>query len=401
MNTIIMSFKMAFSAVWASKVRSFLTMLGIIIGVGAVIILVSLVSSTTKQMKTELESMGTNLISVSITRIWGSTRSVSVEDIEEMVEENSEYISSFTPLVTSSVTMKYGDEDVTSTAYGVSPEYPEIKNRSVEEGRFITEADIENRNKVCLVGQYQVNELFNGQSPVGQEVRLGTATSTDVYTVIGVLDQKSSNVSEGGDDDIIILPYTTAQRFFRNAMITSFAVSATSSDYTSQATAAIESFLYKIFQDDDLYNVQDQAEMVSSIDDALGSMTYLAAGIAGISLVVAGIGIMNIMLVTVTERTKEIGIRKSIGAREGTILTQFLIESAVISGLGGIIGIVLGVGGAAGVCTMMDMPVLTITEQLGTILGSFLFSVAMGIGFGMYPARRAAQMNPVDALRYE
>ncbi len=398
---IVQSFKMAFSAVWASKVRSFLTMLGIIIGVAAVILLVSLVSSTTKQMKTELESMGTNLISVTINRSWGSTRSVSVSEIEELVEENSEYIASFTPLVTSNATIKYGDENVTSSVYGVSPDYPTIRNRSVVEGRFLTDADVENRSKVCVIGQYQVDELFNGQSPIGQEVKLGTYSATGVFTVIGVLDQKSSNVSEGGDDDIVIIPYSTAQRFFRNALVTSFAVSATSSDYTAEATAAIESFLYKKFQNDDFYNVQDQAEMVSSIDDALGSMAYLAAGIAGISLVVAGIGIMNIMLVTVTERTKEIGIRKSIGAREGTILTQFLIESAVISGIGGILGIVVGVGGAAAVCTAMGMPTLTLAEQFGTIMGSFLFSVAMGIGFGMYPAQRAAKMNPVDALRYE
>ncbi len=398
--SIVMSFKMAFSSVLASKVRSFLTMLGIIIGVAAVIVLVSLVSSTTKNMKTQLESMGTNLINVTITR-WGGTRSVSLKELEELCEENSEYISCFTPLVQSVATVKYGGDNVTSSVVGVSPEYTEIKNRSAEEGRFITETDVENRASVCVVGQYQVEELFNGQSPIGQEIKLGTRDASEVFTVVGVLDKKSSNVSAGGEDDMVIIPYSKAQRFFRNAGLTSFAASAASSDCTAEATEAIENFLYKKFKNDDFYNVMDQAEMVSNIDDALSSMTTLAAGIAGISLIVAGIGIMNIMLVTVTERTREIGIRKSIGARKGTILTQFLIESAVISCIGGIFGIVLGVGGSAAICTAMGMPVLSPLEQVGTMVGSFLFSAAMGIGFGLYPARRAANMNPVDALRFE
>jgi putative ABC transport system permease protein len=398
---LIMSFKMAFSSIVSSKVRSFLTMLGIIIGVAAVIVLVSLVSATTKEMKTQLESMGTNLVSVTITRGWGGTRNVTVDEIEELCEENSEYISCFTPIVTSNVTVKYGSDNLTTTLYGVSPDYETIRNRSIASGRFISETDVQNRSSVCVIGQYLVNELFGGQDAVGQEIKIGMANSVAVFTVIGVLDQKSSNASEGGDDDLLIIPYSKAQRFTRNAGLTSFAVSASSSDYTAEATSVIEDFLYKKFKNSDYYNVMDQAEMVESIDTALSSMTTLAAGIAGISLIVAGIGIMNIMLVTVTERTKEIGIRKSIGARTGVILTQFLVESAVISCIGGIFGIVLGIVGAAAICTAMSMPILSPLEQMGTILGSFAFSAAMGIGFGFYPARRAAKLNPVDALRHE
>lgn len=398
---LIMSFKMAFSSIWSSKVRSLLTMLGIIIGVAAVIVLVSLVSATTKEMKTQLESMGTNLISVTINRGWGGTRSVTVEEIDELCEENSEYIACYSPIVQSNVTVKYGSDNLSTTLYGVSADYTTIRNREITEGRFISDTDVQNRSTVCVIGQYLVNELFNGQDAVGQQIKIGTRDAIDVFTVIGVLDQKSSNASQGGEDDLIIIPYSKAQRFTRNASLTSFAVSASSSDYTAQATEAIENFLYKKFRNTDFYNVMDQAEMVESIDTALSSMTTLAAGIAGISLIVAGIGIMNIMLVTVTERTKEIGIRKSIGARTGVILTQFLVESAVISCIGGVFGIVLGIVGAAAICTAMGMPVLSPLEQMGTILGSFAFSAAMGIGFGFYPARRAAKLNPVDALRHE
>lgn len=396
--TVWMNFKMAISSVWSSKVRSFLTMLGIIIGVAAVIVLVSMVSASTKSMKEELESMGTNLVSVQIlNRGWGSGRSVSVEEIETVCEQNKDYIAACSPLVSSMAVVKYGGENMTSSLMGVNSNYTEIRNREAVEGRFLTEADIASRNNVCVIGQYVVNEVFGGREAVGQEVKI----NGEMFTVVGVLDQKSSNATAGGDDDVVMMPYTKAQRLIRNSGITSFVVSATSSDYTSVVTAVLENFLYKKFKNDDFYNVTDNASTIESIDEALAPMAALAAGIAGISLIVAGIGIMNIMLVTVTERTREIGIRKSIGARTGTILMQFLIESAVISGIGGIFGIVLGVGGSAGLCTALSLPILTIGEQLGTILGSFLFSVAMGIGFGLYPARRAAKLNPVDALRYE
>lgn len=393
----IMSVKMAISSVWSSKIRSFLTMLGIIIGVAAVIALVSMVSASTKQMKTQLESMGTNLISVSINRGWGSGRSVSNDELQTFCDENSDIIAYCSPAITSRGTIKYGGDNLTSTLYGVSGEYMTIKNREVVTGRNFTENDINNRNNVCIIGEYLVQELFGGMDPVDQELKI----NNEVFKVIGVLDQKSSNVSEGGEDDMIMIPYSKAQRLLKNAGITSFVISATSSDYTDDATEAVENFLYKKFKNSNFYNVQDQAAMMDTIDEALGSMALLAAAIAGISLIVAGIGIMNIMLVTVTERTREIGIRKSIGARTGIILMQFLVESAVISCIGGILGIIVGVAGSAAICVAMDMPVLSIGEQMVSIVGSFLFSAAMGVFFGMYPAQKAAKLNPVDALRYD
>lgn len=390
-----MSFKMALSNVWASKVRSFLTMLGIIIGVASVIILVNLVTASTLEMRSQLESMGTNLITVSISRGgWGQTRSVSLSEIEELAEENSDLIDKITPIVTGYGTIKYGTEYLSVTITGVNEEYTDIRSRKITSGRFISEMDCENRNNVVVIGQYQVNELFGGEDPVDQTVKI----NNEKFTVIGVLDQKSSNASSGSDDDIVIIPYTRATRLLMNANISSFMVSAVSSDYMTEATEAIEDYLYQKFKDDDYYIVLNTAELIDTIDEALGTMTLLMAGIAGISLLVSGIGIMNIMLVTVTERTREIGIRKSIGAKKRSIITQFLIEAAVLSCIGGIIGIVFGVVASYFVCVAMSMSTVPFTSQIGVILGSFAFAALMGIFFGYYPAKKAADLNPIDAL---
>ncbi len=393
---IFMAFKMAISSVWSSKVRSFLTMLGIIIGVASVIILVNLVTASTLSMRSQLESMGTNLITVSISRGgWGQTRSVSLSELEELADENDDIFDSITPVVTGMGVIKYGTENVSSTITGVNEKYADIRSREVTEGRFITEADCENRSNIVVIGEYIRQELFGNESPIGQTVKI----NNEKFTVVGLLDQKSSNASSGGDDDIMLIPYTRATRLLRNANINSFMVSAVSSDYMSDATDAIEDFLYKKFKNDDYYNVLNTAEMMDTIDEALGTMTLLMAGIAGISLVVGGIGIMNIMLVTVSERTREIGIRKSIGAKRKSIITQFLIESAVISCMGGIVGIVVGVGGSYFVCKAMSMDAVPLSEQVTVILGSFAFSALIGIFFGLYPANKAAKLNPIDALR--
>lgn len=389
---------MALQSIWSAKIRSFLTMLGIIIGVGAVIILVNMVTAATLNMRTQLESMGTNLISVSISRGgWGMTRSISVSEIEKIAEDNPESIGCITPLVNSMGVVKYGDSNMTTSIVGANENYETIRNRTAQSGRFITESDVENRASVVLIGEYVRQELFGAQNPVGQQIKI----NNEVFTVIGLLNRKSSNASQGGDDDMIIMPYSRATRLIRNANINSFAVSATDSDHMTDATNAIEAVLYKKFKSDDYYTVTNQADQISTIDDALGSMTLLMAGIAGISLIVGGIGIMNIMLVTVTERTREIGIRKAIGAKTGTILVQFLIESAVVSCLGGIAGIVLGIVGSHFLCTAMGMPTVPISQQTTVILGSFLFSAVIGIFFGLYPARKAARLNPIEALRFE
>ena len=391
-----MAFKMAINSVMSAKIRSFLTMLGIIIGVASVIVLENLVTASTLSMRSQLESMGTNLIQVSINRGgWGQTRSVSLDDIEELTGENSDLFEAVTPLVSGMGVIKYGTNNVSSSLTGVSEDYLSIRSREVVDGRFITETDCDNRSNVVVIGEYIRQELFGSESPVGQTVKI----NNEKFTVIGLLDQKSSNASSGSDDDIIIIPYTRATRLLRNANINSFMVSAVSSDYMSEATEAIENFLYKKFKNDDYYNVLNTAELIDTIDDALGTMSLLMAGIAGISLLVGGIGIMNIMLVTVSERTREIGIRKSIGAKRKSIITQFLIESAVISCMGGIIGIVVGIGGSYFVCKALSMDAVPLANQVTVISGSFAFSALIGIFFGLYPANKAAKLNPIDALR--
>lgn len=391
-----MAFRMAISSVMSAKIRSFLTMLGIIIGVASVIVLVNLVTASTLSMRTQLESMGTNLIQVSISRGgWGQTRSVSLNDIEELAEENSDLFEAVTPLVNGMGVIKYGTNNVNSSITGVNEDYLSIRSREMVEGRFITETDCANRSNVVVIGEYIRKELFGDESPVGQTVKI----NNEKFTVVGLLDKKSSNASAGSDDDIIILPYTRATRLLRNANINSFMVSAVSSDYMSEATEAIEDFLYKKFKNDDYYTVFNTAELIDTIDDALGTMSLLMAGIAGISLLVGGIGIMNIMLVTVSERTREIGIRKSIGAKRKSIITQFLIESAVISCIGGIIGIGVGITGSYFVCRALTMDAVPLSKQVTVILGSFAFSALIGIFFGLYPANKAAKLNPIDALR--
>ncbi|MCH5187735.1 MAG: ABC transporter permease [Oscillospiraceae bacterium] len=393
---IFMAFKMAVDSVWSSKIRSLLTMLGIIIGVASVIILVNIVTAATLSMRTQLESMGTNLIQVTINnRGWGQTRSVSVKDIEQLTEENADLFSAVSPVVSGMGTIKYGTENVNTSITGVSETYIDIRSLEVEEGRFISENDIDNRSNVVVIGEYIRKQLFGTESPVGQTVKI----NNEKFTVIGLLKAASTNSSAGSSDDVMLLPYSRATRLVRNANINSFVVSAVSSDYMSEATDAIDNFLYKKFKSDDSYFVFNTAELIDTIDDALGVMSLLMAGIAGISLVVGGIGIMNIMLVTVTERTREIGIRKSIGAKRKSIITQFLIESAVISCIGGIIGIVVGVVGSYFVCRAMDMGAVPLSEQATVILGSFAFSALIGIFFGLYPANKAAKLNPIDALR--
>ena len=394
---IFMAFKMAISSVLSAKIRSFLTMLGIIIGVASVIVLVNLVTASTLSMRSQLESMGTNLISVTINRGgWGQTRSVSLKDLEELTEKNSDLFDKISPVVSGMGTIKYGTENLSNKSItGVNEDYIDIRSREVVEGRFITEVDCDNRSNVVVIGEYIRQELFGDESPVGLTVKI----NNEKFTVVGLLDKKSSNASANSDDDIIIIPYSRATRLLRSANINSFMVSARGSDYMADATQAIEDFLYKKFKNENSYFVLNTAELIDTIDEALGTMTLLMAGIAGISLLVGGIGIMNIMLVTVSERTREIGIRKSIGAKRRSIITQFLIESAVISCMGGIIGIALGVSGSYFICRALTMDAVPLSEQVKVILGSFAFSAFIGIFFGLYPANKAAKLNPIDALR--
>ncbi len=391
------SFSLALKSIWGNKMRSFLTMLGIIIGVAAVIILVGLVNGQMSYMKESFASMGTNQITVNLVNI--STRSVSADEMYEFYEENRQYFSQMSPSVTVSGTVKSGSESMTGTSItGVSEEYLDLKSQKLEEGRFIQYSDILSRQKVCVIGHYLAEELYGGASKaLGEKIKI----NGDSYTVIGCVERQTSEseeVEEGGSDDFLYIPYTTAVKLARNGTINNYTFTASDTEHTETVKNLFNAFLYPIFKNEDLYHVTFMSELLDSLDSMIAMMSVMLGGIAGISLLVAGVGVMNIMLVSVTERTREIGIRKSLGAKKRTILQQFVIEAAVTSSLGGLIGIALGVVLTGVIGNLMGM---TAVPTPGSIVISFSVSVGIGLLFGYMPAKRAAALNPIDALRSE
>lgn len=386
------SFRMALKSIAANKVRSALTMLGIIIGVSTVIIMVSLVQGSTKQVTERLQSMGTNMINVNVMGR-GSTRTVSEKDLFEFAEKNSDVIECVAPIVNSYVTVKAGNKNISTSLEGTNEAYRTVRNTDVQQGRFLNALDVERRQKVALIGTYVAQELYGDKNPIGQQIKI----NGDLFTVVGLLEVKSNSTAQSGDDKVII-PYTTAKRLLRNSTIRNFSVQAKAPETVEQAMEVLQDFLFKVFNDADAYRVFNQADMLENINEATRSLTMMLGGIAGISLVVGGIGIMNIMLVSVTERTREIGIRKAIGAKRRNILQQFLIEAIVVSCAGGIIGILLGL-----VLTDVIGKGLNIPSQpsLTTMAVSFSFSVLVGVFFGWYPANKASKLDPIQALRME
>jgi len=386
------SFKLALKSILGSKFRSFLTMLGIIIGVAAVIVLVSIVDGFSQDMAASFEALGTNLISVNIMGRGGNTK-ISAEEVMEWASENSDVISYVSPTVTVSATIKNGTENLTTTVYGVSEYYDKIKNYAVENGRFVEYIDIDKRQKICVIGKYIENELFPTGDSIGNSIKI----NGDKYTVVGILEAKQE-AEEGSSDDIIMMPYTTASRLSRMARISNYSFSSTDKDNVDDAKIRIEEYLMSIFGSEDYYTVYNQADSLEQINELSSKLTLLLVGIAGISLLVGGIGIMNIMLVSVTERTKEIGIRKSLGGKRRDILLQFVIEAATTSALGGVLGIFLGCGAAYFAGKMFD---LTVAISVMAIVIAFSVSVGIGIIFGYFPAAKASKLNPIDALRYD
>lgn len=394
---MLTSFHLALKSIWSNRLRSFLTMLGIIIGVAAVIILVGLVNGEMSYMKESFASMGTNKINVNLTNL--SSRSVSDEDMYTFYEEHQDYFDGMSPNVSVSGTVKYENESMTATSItGVSEEYLDLNSQELESGRFIQYSDLVSRQKVCVIGYYLASELYGGaERAVGENIRI----NGEGYQIVGCVERQTSEsdeVEEGGSDDFIYLPYTAAVKLSRNGTINSYVFTMRNLEDTETVKALLDDFLYPIFKNEDLYRVTAMSELMDSLDSMIAMMSMLLGGIAGISLLVAGVGVMNIMLVSVTERTREIGIRKSLGAKKGTILQQFVIEAAVTSSLGGLIGIVLGcvlTGIIGGIMGIQAEP------TVGSILLSFSVSVGIGLLFGYMPARRAAGLHPIDALRSE
>lgn len=375
--------------------RSFLTMLGIIIGVASVIILVSLVNAYMSYMTESFASLGTNQISVNMINL--SSRSVSVDEMYEFYEEHTDLFDHMTPMVSVSTTVKHSSDTMSSTSVsGVSEDYLAIKDYDLVQGRNIQYSDITSRQKVCVIGYYVASEPYGSpEKAIDETIKIGGYA----YRVVGVVErQDEDDLEDGGTDDFVWLPYSCAVKMARNANINNYTFTIMDLTTASEATALIENFLYETFKDDDLYNVTAMSEMLDSLNSMIAMVSAGLGGIAGISLLVAGVGVMNIMLVSVTERTREIGIRKALGARKSVILQQFVIEAAVQSAMGGIIGIIIG---SIATTTVGKLAGLNATPTPMAVIVSFSVSVAIGLFFGYMPARRAASLNPIDALRSE
>lgn len=375
--------------------RSFLTMLGIIIGVASVIILVSLVNAYMSYMTESFASLGTNQISANMINL--SSRSVSVDEMYEFYEEHTDLFDHMTPMVSVSTTVKHNSDTMSSTSVsGVSEDYLAIKDYDLVQGRNIQYSDITSRQKVCVIGYYVASELYGSpEKAIDETIKIGGYA----YRVVGVVKrQDEDDLEDGGTDDFVWLSYSCAVKMARNANINNYTFTIMDLTTASEATALIENFLYETFKDDDLYNVTAMSEMLDSLNSMIAMVSAGLGGIAGISLLVAGVGVMNIMLVSVTERTREIGIRKALGARKSVILQQFVIEAAVQSAMGGIIGIIIG---SIATTTVGKLAGLNATPTPMAVIVSFSVSVAIGLFFGYMPARRAASLNPIDALRSE
>ena len=396
--SILESLELALKNIVSSKVRTLLTMLGIIIGVAAVIVIVGLGNGLETYVTDSFSDMGTNTLTVTVMSR-GSTRSLDVDDMYDIVEENSEYLDLCSPTVMMAGYVKIGSETVdTTSSTGVSEDYLDIARLTIAQGRNLQYSDMATRAKVCVIGAY-LNQAYFGGNAVGQTLRVGGQS----LTVVGVLEQQEDGaMEEGGSDDCLYLPYTTAERISGEA--SSYTITMKDEDHINESVAALEAALYQVFASDDYYTVTSMSEILDTMTSMINILVGVLAGIAAISLVVGGIGIMNIMLVSVTERTREIGIRKSLGAKERYIMQQFVIEAAATSALGGIIGILLGDGLSAVASTVIARVMeesLTVSPTMGAVLLAFGISVGIGVFFGYLPAKKAARLNPIDALHYD
>ena len=399
--------KIALRALANNKLRGFLTMLGIIIGVASVITMLAIGQGSKRSIQAEISEMGSNMIMIhpgadmrgGVRQEASAMETLKLEDLECITNE-TRYISAVSASVNSSGQAIYGANNAPTTVYGISPDYLEIRRYKVQDGEMFTEQDIQTAAKVCVIGKTVVDNLFSGgENPVGKVIRFQKLP----FRVVGVLESKGYNTMGMDQDDLILAPYTTIQKkVLAITHLQGITCSALKEEYTEQAIDEITEILRRNHKlkdsDDDDFTIRSQQELSSMLTTTTDMMTVLLAAVAGISLLVGGIGIMNIMYVSVTERTREIGLRMSIGAKGIDILAQFLIESILISVTGGLIGVVLGVGSALVVNIVAHFPIYI---QPWSVLLSFFVCTVTGIFFGWYPAKKAAQLDPIEAIRYE
>ncbi|MCD8012582.1 MAG: ABC transporter permease [Lachnospiraceae bacterium] len=380
--------KMAVAAVLANKLRSFLTMLGIIIGVMAVTLLISLVQGASGTVTDSLSSLGGDQLIVSVT---SRSKRMLLSEVEAIAEEES--IAQVSPTIDGSGTAKADGNSTSVSITGITEDYESVQGFDLLTGRNITQTDVDYRLSVCVIGYTVAEDLFGTTDVLDETVRI----SGRDYRIVGVLEESGETLL-GSNDSTVFIPITNAQRLLSQVAITSFYAVVSEDSTTDAGESAINSILYEKFGDDDDYSVINMEDVLETIDTVMAAMEMLLGAIAGISLVVGGIGIMNIMLVSVTERTREIGIRKAIGAQKSDIVVQFLIESIVISVAGGIIGMLLSQGILSAINAFSSYSFGISLSVAGIALG---FSAMVGIVFGIYPANKAAKLKPINALRYE
>lgn len=384
------SIKVASKSIKGNKVRSILTALGIIFGVWAVIAMVSIGEGASKSVSDSIQSMGANMIVVSPNR--GSAFTFEIDDAQEILERVPT-ISEAAPYVSFNNKVKWESESYDTSIEGVSASYADVRDLEVSSGRYFTEDEVDNRRMVAVIGETVIEELFNGGNPIGEKIMI----KGQPMQIIGVLESKGSSMGRDSDD-VIQIPITIAQRISGSKDVNTIYLKAKSADDASLAVAHVTAIFDSKYQREDQIRVFSQDEMLETVNQTTQTFTIMLAAIAGISLLVGGIGIMNIMLVSVTERTREIGIRKALGAKKKDILSQFLIESIFLSVSGGVIGIIMGVITSKLISTMAQWStVISVTS----ILISFSFSLGVGLFFGVFPAYKAANLDPIEALRHE
>ena len=399
--------KIALRALANNKLRGFLTMLGIIIGVASVITMLAIGQGSKRSIQAQISEMGSNMIMIQpgadmrggVRQDASAMETLKLQDYEDIVNE-TRYVSATSPSVNSSGQVIYGANNAPTTVYGISPDYMEIRRYEVEDGDMFSDQDVQIAAKVCVIGKTVVDNLFpGGENPVGKVIRFQKLP----FRGVGVLKSKGYNSMGMDQDDLILAPYTTIQKkILAITHLQGITCSALKEEYTDQAIDEISEILRRNHRlretDDDDFTIRSMQELSTMLTSTTDIMTTLLAAVAGISLLVGGIGIMNIMYVSVTERTREIGLRMSIGAKGMDILAQFLIESILISVTGGLIGVLFGVGAALVVNVVAHFPIYI---QPWSVLLSFVVCTVTGVFFGWYPAKKAAQLDPIEAIRYE